>query len=34
MALQGPAVVCTTSEKDLSQLIDENWKMEFKPVNK
>jgi len=34
MALQSPAVVCTTSEKDLSQLIDENWKMEFKPVNK
>ena len=34
MAIQSPAVVCKTSEKDLSLLVDDGWKMEFKSVNR
>ena len=34
MMVQYPAVVCKTSEKDLSLLIFENWKFDVKPLYK
>lgn len=34
MAIQVPAVLCSTSEEDLSLGFSDNWKFEFKPVNK
>lgn len=33
MAVQFPAVVCQTSEKDPGFIVSEGWSIEFKPVN-